>query len=169
MEALENLLSLRAVRAFEDRPVPDGVVRRMLEVARWTGTSGNKQRLRYIVVRDRLLLSELAAIRAGVAHLGGAALAIAPVCEGEPGIDLGRAIERLMLAAHAQGLGACIASFHVGGDERAAALLGVPPTHRVPHAISFGYPAARQPVPPIADTGRLPLSAIVSEERFPAS
>lgn len=80
-------------------------------------------------------------------------------------MDLGRVCERLMLAAHAHGIGSCIAGF--GGDEqraKAQALLGIPSTHHAPFAIAFGYPSPEQPQG--ARHGRLELADLVRYERF---
>ena len=39
------LRSLRAVRSFRPDPVPQGVVDDILEVARWSGSTANRQRV----------------------------------------------------------------------------------------------------------------------------
>ena len=83
-------------------------------------------------------------------------------------LDLGRLTERLMLAAHARGLGSGLATFQ--GDEpqrEAARVLGIPAGYVAPLAIGVGY-AARDQGPPSSTRprGRKPLSEIVHYERF---
>src|ERR1700687_4326089 len=47
------LRSLRAVREFQPKLVPDDVVQDILEVARWSGSASNRQFGEIIVVRKR--------------------------------------------------------------------------------------------------------------------
>lgn len=149
-ERIAFLRSLRAVRAFRPDPLPGEVVDAILEVARWTGSSRNLQPWEFIVVRDRERLRALAQLNGYVKHLAGAQLGIvivlAGVDEEDETYDDGRLSERIMLAAHAYGVGSCIGWF--AGDGRAAAkqLLGMPAQRVVRTAISLGYPdeTARQ-------------------------
>lgn len=168
MDAIVNLRSLRAVRAFDGRPVPEQVLRDLLEVARWTGTAKNGQHIAYVVVREKRTLASLRDISPDSgAHLGSADFAVAPVLDRavSDNLDLGRATERLMLAAHAHGVGSCIAGFRTeDARSRAAHVLGVPETHRLPFLISFGYRAAVQPSRNLP--GRKPVGEIAFAERF---
>ena len=52
MELVEALRSTGAVRAFGPEPVPDEVVHRLLDTARFAPNGGNRQAWRVIVVRD---------------------------------------------------------------------------------------------------------------------
>ena len=49
----EAMSTLRAVRRLRPDPVPDDVLRRVLEAASWAPTGGNAQPWRVIAVRDR--------------------------------------------------------------------------------------------------------------------
>lgn len=49
----EAMSTLRAVRRLRPDPVPEDVLRRVLEAASWAPTGGNVQPFRIIVVRDR--------------------------------------------------------------------------------------------------------------------
>lgn len=49
----EAMSSLRAVRRLRPDPVPDAVLRRVLEAATWAPTGGNAQPWRVVVVRER--------------------------------------------------------------------------------------------------------------------
>ena len=48
----EAMRTLRAVRRLRTDPVPEDVIRRVLEAATWAPTGGNRQPWRIIVVRD---------------------------------------------------------------------------------------------------------------------
>ncbi len=43
MEVFDAIRTLLAVRAYRDEPVPDDVVRRILEAGRMSGGAGNRQ------------------------------------------------------------------------------------------------------------------------------
>ncbi len=53
MELYEAMKTLRAVRRLKPDPIPDDVMRRVLEAATWAPTGGNVQPWRMVVVRDR--------------------------------------------------------------------------------------------------------------------
>jgi nitroreductase len=55
MDLEQALTTTGAVRDFTDEPVPDEQVRRILEVARFAPSGGNRQAWRTVVVRDREL------------------------------------------------------------------------------------------------------------------
>ena len=159
------LRSLRAVREFTKEPIPNDVVADTLEVARWSGSASNRQFGQIIVVRQRETLNALAAAGGYTGHLRGAALAMVLVMPGEwaegETYDEGRLAERIMLAAHAHGLGSSIGWFAGDGRQKAKQLLGVPEKLVVRTAISMGYPA-RQP----RRGKRAPISERVFEERY---
>src|SRR5262245_16077650 len=53
MELTEVMRTTFACRQFTDEPMPDGVLYRILEVARFAPSGGNRQGQHVIVVRDR--------------------------------------------------------------------------------------------------------------------
>lgn len=165
-QATDFLRSLRAVRQFQARPVPEDVVSDILEVARWSGSASNQQPEEIVVVRERATLKALAGLDGYVAHLAGAALAMVIVmpgkwAEGEI-FDEGRLSERIMLAALAHGLGSSIGWFGDNGSAEARRLLNVPQGRRLRTAISLGYP-----VPGAARRGRRkPPERLVHWERY---
>src|SRR5688572_3040093 len=177
MDAMKNLRTLRSTREFADRPIPDDVMTDILEAARWTGSSRNSQPWQFVVIRDRATLQRLAEVIPYGKHLAGAAAAIAIVIEGEgrgQSLDAGRTSQSIHLAAHAHGVGSCIATISDAEPEQAAlALLGIPPTHSMCVAISLGYPrpltaeerSARATRP---GRGRKPLNELVHYEKYGA-
>jgi nitroreductase len=179
MRPTQLLSELRAVRRFSEQPIPDDVLADILEVARWTGSSGNSQRWELLVVHERDMLRELATLAPNGDHLGLAQLAVVQIINGPnvgPAFDAGRQVERLMLAAWAHGIGSCIAGiFPPPNQQRAKALLGIPPDLSVSTAIPLGYPANRRSRFLSADpsvlrspliTGRKPLTSMVSWGRY---
>jgi nitroreductase len=60
----EAMRTLRAVRRFRPDPIPDAVLRRVLEAATWAPTGGNAQPWRVVVVRDLAKKRRLGALYA---------------------------------------------------------------------------------------------------------
>ena len=170
-ERISFLRSLRAVRSFRPDPVPDEVVDDILEVARWSDSVSNRQPWEIVVVRERETLQALARVEGYAGHLAGAALGIVLVMAGDRSgqetYDEGRLSKRIMLAAHAHGVGSSIGWIVGSGRDAAKDLLGIPPERMVRTAISLGYPdeAARRRRTN-ARQARKPLSEIVHEERY---
>src|SRR6476619_2880119 len=83
------LRNLRATRQLRPDPLPEAVVHDILEVARWSGSAGNRQPWELVVVRDRGMLERLAHIEgANAGHLATAAVGIAIVIHPEaPDLD----------------------------------------------------------------------------------
>jgi nitroreductase len=137
------LRSLRAVRRYAERPLPEDVLLSVLEAARWTGSAKNTQPWELVVVQDRATLGELATCGPYAGHLAGAAAAIVLLMqEASQRFDEGRLAQTLMLAAWAHGVGSCIGSLYPDDNtRRARALLGVPDERWLRTSIALGYPA----------------------------
>ena len=172
VDIYETILTRRAVRHFTDRPLPDEVLRRILEAGRWAGSAKNTQPWHFVVVRSRDTLDRLAECGRYAGHLRGAAVAVVIVTE--PGrwaaLDTGRAAQNMMLTAWAEGIGSCIAALH--NEACARAVLGVPEDKQIQLAISFGYPDPNAPATieglplekVLASLGRRPLEEVVHWE-----
>ena len=55
-EILRPLRRVRQVREFTTEPPPDAVLDAIADVGRWTGSAGNIQPWRFIVIRDEAML-----------------------------------------------------------------------------------------------------------------
>lgn len=64
MDLYPAMSTLRAVRRLRPDPVPPDVLERVLRAATWAPTGGNRQPWRVVVVRERALMGELAALYA---------------------------------------------------------------------------------------------------------
>ena len=174
-DRIEFLRTLRATRQLRPDPLPEPVLHAILDVARWSGSAGNRQPWEMVVVRERAMLQQLAHIDgANAGHLANAAAGIAIVIHPEvadlDAYDEGRFAERILLAAAAQGVGAAVGHFTGPGDSWAASteakrLLGIPAELQLRETISLGYPAEhleRTPNPP----GRKPLEQLVHWDHY---
>jgi nitroreductase len=175
LDVTAYLCSLRAVRRFSPTPVPDEVIRSILEVGRWTGSAKNTQPWEFLVIRNRTTLKDLSMLGQYAGHLAGASFAILLVMRSRlDQLDCGRVAERLMLAAWAHDVGSCIGSIFPDENEaRAKEMLGVPPLRELHTAISFGYLADSQatrlsstPALTGVPLGRKPLARLAYFERY---
>ena len=103
---------------------------RLLDAARLSGSSQNKQPWRFVVVETRELVERLAECVYAPANVLGARLVVAIL---HKGFDLGRCAQNMMLAAWNDGVASCPNG--IKNVERATQLLGGEPGI----VISFGY------------------------------
>ena len=61
MDVFDGIRTLLAVRRYLDRPVPDTVIRKILEAGRLTGSAMNLQPWHFIVIQERETLRRLGA------------------------------------------------------------------------------------------------------------
>lgn len=154
---LNCLFSRRSVRAYTPEPIDDGAVRDILEAAMAAPAAMAKDPWAFVVVRNRDTLARIADGLPYGKMLNHAPLAVV-VCgdlrrahDGQLSYllqDCAAAIENLLLAAHALGLGACWLGVHPR-EERMAhlrSLLGIPDAVVPVAVIAIGRPAeSREP------------------------
>jgi len=165
---LTELRRTRQVRQFTAELVSDNDLQTILEVARWSGSSMNRQPWTFIVVRERGDLQRLADLAPNAKHVAGAAVAIAVAMGGAnaewDAYDEGRAAERILIAANALGLGAGIGWALESNRPQVAQFLGLTPPAFVRTIISLGHPTEAATQPKSAPgTARRPLKDLVRE------
>ena len=77
METWDAIRTRRNVRSFEDRPLPDEHLERIVAAAALAPSSMNEQRWAFVVCRDRERMTELACVGDYTDHIAGAVAAIA--------------------------------------------------------------------------------------------
>lgn len=119
MDVFEAIYSRRSVRKYEDKPVSEETVKELLGAAMMAPSAGNAQPWQFVVVDDREKLDAIPAINQYAAMVKNAPLGIL-VCgdlslEKYAGYwvqDCSAAIQNLLLATHAKGLGAVWTGIH---------------------------------------------------------
>jgi nitroreductase len=126
MDILETIKKRTSCRCYQENAIPDDLIERCLEAARWAPSACNQQPWRFIVVKDRELRERICAEcflpglpmpwakqapviivlcskKSVVTHF------LAPLLSGINYhlLDLGIAGEHLVLEAYEQGLGSC--------------------------------------------------------------
>jgi nitroreductase len=156
MDFFDVISSRHSVRTYRPDPVPDELITKCLEAARLAPSWRNGQCWRFVIVRDRLTIDRLAAMRiygyAINSWLSSAPAVIMACAEpresGHHGdlpywaVDTAIAMEHVVLAATALGLGTC----WIGGfnEDAVRGLLGIPDRVRVVAYTPVGYPANQE-------------------------
>ncbi len=166
MDVLDAIRNRRSYRGYLDKEIEDEKIKAILEAGRWAPSASNKQPWHFIVVRSKEMREKLAA-----AHDYGRFMAQSPVVIvvlGNPAVqpkyhlaDPHNAVQNMLLAAYAKGLGSCWMGVRDTDIEPIfRQLLGIPEELRVVCCVSFGY----SDLTPTRD--RKPLDELVSWERY---
>jgi len=163
MEVFDGIRTLLAVRRYQDRAVPETIIRKIVEAGRLTGSAMNLQPWHFVVVQDRDTLRKLGALARSGPYTAEAPLAIVVAIEktGYAVSDASRAIHSMLLTAWSEGVGSNWVGF--GGLERVNPLLGIPAKLEVLAILPFGYPADKIGR---GKKNRKPLGAVAHRERY---
>ena len=171
METWDAICSRRNVRTYDERPIDEAALQRILEAARRAPSSRNQQAWDFVVVTDRDRLRELSKVWRYAEHVASSAATVALVApaSSDPDeretiqFDLGQAAMNLMLAAADQGIG----SGHAAVEDQALAreVLGLPDDRECMWLIALGFPADR-PLASVEQPSRRPIDEVVHRERW---
>lgn len=162
LDTYDFIIGLRAIRQFQDKPLAEADLEKILEAGRWTGSSKNRQDWVFVVVSgDRLKgLAEHGDFTTPVRNSAATVVLVE-----EPGgnmFDIGRAAQNMMLAAKAIGVASCPITLHRSDDARS--FIGSPEGSVVTYAVALGYPT--QDAAPSQFGGRKDLSSVVRHDRY---
>jgi nitroreductase len=201
-DLFEVISTTRAMRRLKPDPVPDDLIRKVLEAGVSAASGGNRQHWRFMVIKDRALkekvqhyykraLDEVVGPRyrnsappPGVTreqydrqhkavsyltdHFHEAPVWIVACLEdgqGTPsrssGASIYPAVQNMLLAARALGLGATLTTRHLQYEKEVEAILGLPPGVHSYAILPIGYPMGR-----FGPTRRAPLSEVVYLDRW---
>ena len=201
MEFFEAVTTQRAIRHFRPDPVPDAVLRQILDAAICAPSGGNRQSWSFLVIRDpqtRARLGELyrecfaelqkapyyrdaasappdsaagrlmASARHMVEHFHETPvmiLACIATDGGAPTLTTGSsiypAVQNILLAARALGIGTCLTTIHRFRDQPLKEMLGIPADVETAALIPLGYPLRKFGRPP-----RRPVAEVTFAERW---
>jgi nitroreductase len=170
MNVLDAIRTKRAIRKFQDRPLPDQFIHTILNAGRRAQSSKNEQAWQFIAIRDKATLKALSGFGTWAGHLAGAALGVAiltpdPAARFQTMFDAGQAAAFMQLAAWELGVGSVPASIYE--VEKARELLGFPPEWHLRIALSFGYPLDAEKLSAAPKKGgRRSLEEIVHWEKW---
>ena len=160
----------RAVRKFQDKPLPDDVAQAILNSGRRSQSSKNNQTWQFIAIRDKQILQELSKCGQWAGHIAGAALCVAiltpePTEKFQTMFDAGQAAAFMQLAAWELGVGSCPASLYEFDKTRG--ILGFHAEWHLRIALSFGYALDEEKLSAAPKKGgRQTLESIVHWEKW---
>jgi nitroreductase len=167
MDVLEAIKQRRSIRQFTEQAIERELLEQILDAARWAPTAGNQQKWRFIIVTDPTVKEMVRKVSPGIFATPAAFVVICAEKDPDAGdwdewtylADCAVAAQNIMLAAHALGLGSCVAISYA----RAAVqeILDIPDQVQPELIVILGYPA-EDPTPP----PRLPLSQIVFADEY---
>jgi nitroreductase len=153
---LDVIKTRRVIRNMTDQPVSREQLEKILEAARWAPTGGNQRVHRFIAVQNPTLLRLLRMVSPGMFQQPQSIILICidwdkvaankfPTTDRGPYVDLGVAMQTMMLAAHSIGLGSGpVTSF----SKAAARIILNLPQHLSPEVmVCLGHPAPAKQLP----------------------
>ena len=171
---LQAIRARRVVRRMTAERIPRAELEAVLATARFAPSAGNRRLQRFVVVQDPTMLHLLRAVAPGMVQRPAAVIVICidwqrvdrfrlPRTNRGVYLDVGAAMQTLLLAAHAAGLGAGpVTSF----SKAAVRVLLNLPDHLGPELlICLGRPAADD-LAPMRASQRLTWQELVDWERF---
>jgi nitroreductase len=154
MDAFEAIHTRRSIRQYQDKAVPGELVEKLLAAAMSAPSARNAQPWQFVVITDRKILQQIPKIQPNAPMAEHAPLGIL-VCgdlrlELSPGywvVDCAAAVQNMLLAAHALGLGAVWTGVYPREDRMAGLkqLVGLPEQVLAHSLIIIGYPAEQPP------------------------
>jgi nitroreductase len=199
-DLFEIMTTTRSMRRLKPDPVPDALIRKILEMGVSAPSGGNMQRWRFLVIKDPKIKATIGAYykrawdevvspryRAGepapgtnrerfarmlnagqylADHIHEAPVWIVPCLEGAnptrtSGSSIYPAVQNMLLAARALGLGATLTTLYLGFEKEVEAALGLPPDVHSYAILPIGYPMGR-----FGPVRRIPLAEVIYEDRW---
>lgn len=170
MEVSEAMRTRRSVRTYDAKPVPDDIIRNVLEAGRIAPSASNYQPWHFIVVKDaakRQILSEGKYAKflteSPVVIVGCGDKKTSPKWYV---VDTTIALQQMVIEATAEGLGTCwIGSFD---EDSVREALNIPERFAVVAMLALGYPKQKpgSVTPPARTRHVKDLDKIVSYDEF---
>ena len=159
-EFKDLLMHQRAIRLFDtSKPVDDATIQQILRIATFAPNGGNRQPVRFIVIRDREVKSQLGEIFEGLgnARSGGAPEAtpwkdvpvlIAVIGDPPPDAPAGShvpasvdpAVQNILLTVQAMGMGSVLTTRWKTREDEVRAILGYPESAQAWAILPIGWP-----------------------------
>ena len=171
MDFYEVIKKRKSVRKYKSDPIPEEVVNKILEAGRIAPSAKNIQPWRFIVVKNPDIKKKVAEACRGQLWIADADLILVgcileKIAWGRMGgymssgpVDLGIALDHMILAAANEGLGTCWIGAFVEQDVKD--ILQVPEDVKVMALTPIGYPAEEP-----KDRGRKDQKEIVSYDKY---
>ena len=162
-EIYDFIIRLRAIRDYTADPLSAEDLEAILQAARWTGSSKNRQDWSFVTITDLERLQGLAEHGDFTQPARDSKATVVLVQEkGGNMFDIGRAAQNIMLAAKALGVASCPITLH--RDNYAREFLGAPNGTIVRYAVALGYPT--KDAQPRMFGGRKGAQSVIKQDRY---
>jgi len=168
LTVLDVIRERGSVKKYEDRPIPEDILKEVFEAARLAQSAENRQPWEFVVVREKEMKKKLASGFVGEAPVVIVCVAHPENC-GHVGplasylVDVAIAVENMALVSWELGLGSCWIGAY--DEEKVKELLGIPKNLKVVSLLTLGYPAEK-PANQIIRQRRKPLTQIIHHEKY---
>jgi nitroreductase len=137
MKTFEDIVTLRTVREYSDRPIQSETLETILQAGRVSGSSRNTQPWRFFVVRTADVRARLAECVFAPDNLTNCQ-AVVIITASKSGFDIGRCAQNMMIAAWSEGVGS--APNGIKDPDSMAQIIGLEGGEVPTMALSLGYP-----------------------------
>ena len=146
MDVFEAITNRRSIRRFQDRPVPDDLVKRIIEAGQWAPSACNRQDWKFIIIDSKEVKGKL--LKETTAYfVGKAPLLILVIYSNRTDnleykdhlLSAAMSIQNMQLAAYALGLGSCCVN-NLPIKSRLRNILNIPRHYDPVSLICLGYP-----------------------------
>lgn len=145
MSLLDVILNRRSIRSYENKEIPQEILRQVLEAGRQAPSAANRQPIRFIVVTDSEAKNEFSKSLFGK-HIRNAPVVVVGCADEKSfltgkwaAVDTTIALQNIVIAALTFGIGSCwIGSF---SEQKVKELLKIPDEWKVVALLTLGYPA----------------------------
>jgi nitroreductase len=168
VDVFEAIKNRRSIRRFEDKPVPEELVRKIIEAGQWAPSACNRQDWKFIIIDSQEVKERI--LRDTTAYFVGKAPLLILVLYSNRTDNLeykdhllsaAMAIQNMQLAAYALGLGSCCVN-NLPIKSRLRKILNIPSHYDPVSLICMGYPKA---IPKPLKRKEM-LNEIISRNRF---
>ena len=143
MEVWESIETRRSIRAYRPDPIPDDVLRRILEAGRLSPSAVNRQPWHFVIVRDENMRIKMAKDARFGKFIKESPVVIVACGDTETSpnwymVDTAIAIQQMVLMATAEGVGSC----WIGSMDKSkvSEFLSIPDKWEVVAMLTLGYP-----------------------------
>jgi nitroreductase len=156
MDVMSAIRKRRSIRKFKSKPVEENKLQEILEAGRLSPSASNRQDWKFIVVREKDKINEIAIASNNQSFIASAPVVIV-ACSTNPTrrmsggqlagpIDVSIAVTHMILKAVEEGLGSCwIGAYN---ESKIKSILGIPEGVSVVALFPLGYPDEDPPPRP---------------------
>lgn len=162
---VEDILNRRSIRAYLDKPIPDGDLKTIVKAGLYAPSAKNKQDWHFTVITNQSVIDHMSQMAIeGMTRLGldikedghifyhaPLVMVISSKIAGFSDLNVGCAVENMVLAAKALGYGSCIIGqtrymYHKANKIDLDKMLKIPEGFEHNVSICFGFPKGETPI-----------------------